>query len=106
MRLRIDGRQLQYADLQLLSADAPGDRSHDRRGEDSRADNRFLSAEVRRESFVRADHRRLQHSRMDDAVHRARTRRRLDGARCREMALESAVDTDAFELEARRAANV
>jgi len=57
MRLRFDGRQLQYADLQLLSADAPRDRSHDRRGEDSRADNRLLSVQVRRESSVRADRR-------------------------------------------------
>ena len=43
MRLRFDGRQLQYADLRLLSADAPRHRPHDRRGQDPRADNRLLS---------------------------------------------------------------
>ena len=76
MWMRFDGRQLQYADLRLFSADAPRNRSHDRRGQDSRADNRLLSASVRRESSVGADHRGLQHPRVDDAVHRARSRRR------------------------------
>ena len=81
MRMRIDRRQLQHADLRFLGADARAKfERHDRARARSRADNRLLSAQVRRESSLRADHRGLQPARMDRCRSSRCCRRRPDRA--------------------------
>jgi len=82
MWMRFDGRQLQHADLRLLSSDAPRDIDPMIGEGKTRAQIiAFYRQQYGEKVLFCADHRGLQPPRVDDAVLRARPRRRRDGAR-------------------------